>query len=186
MQKGSHSRWVQSVVFHCSILTHPCRLCLKAIISANRLLSRPWMWLAMCVVWFFFWFSKIINGQSVLRQFYVSVISVRSSRCWDLAVAKWEPLSAVMLGPSATHCSLCTLPITIQCTDDTDWLTWIAQCSQDTLLSQAVIWLIKRRKKPRSFADGCISLWEVFAFVSLGSLSWLNARLDWMETSLIL
>lgn len=31
--------------------THPYRLCLKAIILANRPDSRPWMCLVMCIVW---------------------------------------------------------------------------------------------------------------------------------------
>lgn len=40
---------VQSVVLIHS--AHPYRLCLKAIIAANRPDSRPWMCLVMCIVW---------------------------------------------------------------------------------------------------------------------------------------
>lgn len=41
---------VQSVVFHCSMFIHPCPLYLKAIIPANRPVSRPWICLEMCIV----------------------------------------------------------------------------------------------------------------------------------------
>lgn len=77
----AHLTRVQNVVVHCSRFTHPCRLCLKAIIPANRPVSRPLDVFSDVYCLALSWHLECINWQSVHAAFLIfPLASVWESR----------------------------------------------------------------------------------------------------------
>lgn len=110
--------WVQCVVLNYSMCTHPYRLCLKAIILANRPDSRPWMCLVMCIVWLshdiwsVYWtecscsvlfFCLCVGKQRQQRLRWRRVAAVSNSESTLLPVN----VLAVSVGQNTTHTGQC-------------------------------------------------------------------------------